>query len=165
MKLKWALALGSNILTAVGELLMIMVLFVVYDEVKNYPNSWVLIVMIVALALASINSVFTTYCIIKYNNVGQSFSKTVNYVYSAFIIISILFLIVLSFVVFSAWSTRFGTYRELPSLDKSALKVIIFFCLLLLWNLIAQIQFRKYVKKKQRANLNELINNIGQPAS
>lgn len=162
MKLKWALAMGTHILAAVVELFMITVLFGTYDEVKNDPYAWVLIAMIVALSLASINNVFTTYCIVRYNNAEQSFSKSINYVYTGFIIFSILFLIALSYAIFSAWSTGFGTYRELSSQDRLGLSVIIFFSLLCLWNLIAQIQFRRYLKNKQMATLNELIHNIGQ---
>lgn len=162
MRLKWILATVTCALAAAMEAFMTAVLFGAYNEVSDDPYAWVLIMMSVALIVAISNNLFMIYSIVRYNNTERVFKKTIDYIYTGFVIFSILFIAALSYGIFKAWSTGFGANRELTSQDRLGLNVLIFFCLLCLWNLIVQIQFRRYIKKKQRDDLNDLINDIGQ---
>lgn len=165
MRLKWKLALAIHTLAMAWEIFLVVLLF------KNITNqriglyAWLYGVMIVAFSLTIFRNLFVISCITRYHKGDMSFTISVNRLYTGFIVFFILFTAILIYISFEALSTAFDDTGGISHPDTVGLGAITSFCLICLWNLIAQIHFRKYVKKKQRANLNELINNIGQSAA
>lgn len=165
MRLKWKLALATHTLAMAWEIFLVVLLFKNITNQRIGSYAWLYGVMIVVFSLTILRNLFVIFCITRYHKAELSFATSVNRLYTGFIVFIILFTAILVYIAFDAISTAFDNTGGISHPDTVGLGAIISFCLICLWNLIAQVQFRKYVKKKQRANLNELINNIGQPAS
>jgi len=164
MQAKWKIAITTHIVAAIFEILLIV--SGLYELFKSTPTNeqgdFALTISILgAFFVHLLAGIYTAYCMHRYCN-GRYFSLLLKKIYTAFLIFSLIF-VILIIITFVAGLIQF---RSTPGYEKTMTYYIIGFSVIstvFLWNLSTQIFFRRHLIRQQKQQIQSLIDSIGNP--